>query len=284
MIILMFGTLEQSSPGATFWLLIWALMATVVSAYALARAASALRTRKRLTWDMHSDYIDISEFSNRNIPLKITYKGTEPRWLWATYLSLRNTGRQDISSEDAPEKHHIAVGQAGCRYIGFNKLITKKAKVNLSPLFRGNDVYCKVEFDRLGPGDEILASLLFVADERERLEVEGELFGAGSQIVSGYQQRLSAWRGLWWLLLGIVFTGFIGGAYLTAQVVENKAIYTFQMQILIIIYLLALITAGILMRPIKFWQQVPELFSDYTNRQERVVRLLKFLFFLQKEP
>lgn len=280
----MFAILELGSPVPAFWLLIWALASTVLAVYALGCAAAALRTRKRLTWDMHSEFIDISEFSNRNIPLKITYKGTEPRWLWATYLSLRNTGREDISSIDAPEKHHIAVGQTGCRYIGFNKLITKKAKVNLSPLFRGNDVYCKVEFDRLGPGDEILASLLFVADEKERLEVEGELFGEGSQVVNGYQQRLRAWRGLWWLLLSIVLTGILGGGWMAQQYINHKDVPTFQFQLLIIIYLLALITAGILMRPVKFWQQVPDLFADYPTRDQRITRLLRFLFFLQKEP
>lgn len=277
-------TVYLGNPVLTFWVVAYTLAATVTAIYALLRLAAAMRTSKRLTWDMHSEYIDISEFSNRNIPLKITYKGSEPRWLWATYLSLRNTGRHDISSADAPEKHHIAVGQAGCRYIGFNKLISKKAKVNLSPLFRGNDVYCKVEFDRLGPGDEILASLLFVADEKERLDVEGELFGEGSQIVSGYQQRLTAWRGLWWLLLSIVIVGCVGGTFLIAQTMYHREIYTFQMQVLIVIYLLALMTAGILLRPIRFWQQVPDLFAEYPNRQARILRLLRFLFFLQKEP
>ena len=71
-------------------------MLTPVTLWLVGHMLFVLKQNKRLTWDMHCEYIDLSEFSNRNIPLKISYKGTEPKWLWVAYVSLHNTGRVEI--------------------------------------------------------------------------------------------------------------------------------------------------------------------------------------------
>lgn len=276
--------LAYVETGDGFWLVIWAASATVALGFILAWSAPALRRRKQLTWDMHTEYIDTAEFSNRNIPLKIIYKGSEPRWLWATYFMLRNSGKLDITAADLPERHHLAVGAEDCRYIGFNKLISRKAKVSLNPLFRGESVFCKIEFDRLGPGDEILASLLYVADDKLRVQLEGELFGSENRILSGYEQRMRSWRGLWWLLLSVILVGSVAAVLFSLQFAEQRPILMYQMQILAVIYFLALLTAGILLRPIRYWQQIPELFGDYPPRTERIKRLVSFLFAMRDEP
>jgi hypothetical protein len=273
------------SPQFGFWLAIYAASITVLALWRIWALESRLRAGKRVTWDIRSEYIDVAEFSNRNIPLKVTYKGNEPRWLWATYLSLRNTGRGDIATSDNPERQHFIVGAEGCRYIGFNRLISEKAKVTLSPLFRGNDVYCKIDFDCLGPGDEILASLLFVADDKRDVELQGALFGANSHLTSGVQQRVLAWRGLWWLLLALIVVGSLT-ALLTYQLnfAEREAVQL-QMQVLGVIYSLALATAAVLLRPIRHWQQLPEQFQEHGTQQRRgrVWQTIRFILGLTDE-
>jgi len=272
------------SPTYGFWATIWALTATVAMLWALGYVFWSARRHRRITWDLHSEYIDISEFSNRNIPLRVTYRGTEPRWLWAAYLSLRNTGRVDIKADDNPEKQHFVVGHPGCRYIGFNRLVSEKAKVNLSPLFIENDVYCKIEFDSLGSGDEILCSLLFIADEKQRVELQGNLFGKGSQIISGYRQRLIAWRSLWWLLIAAILIGIIGGTIYIFQAAYYRQAAIYQFYILGTVYFLALLTAGLLLRPIRFWQEIPERFQlTHAERRNRWRRVLKFLFGISEQ-
>ena len=275
-----------SNPAFGFWLTIYAISLTVVLFWVIIYMVNAYRRRKCLTWDLHSEFIDVAEFSNKNIPLRVTYKGIEPRWLWASYLSLRNTGHLDIHAEDTPQKQHVIAGQEGCRYIGFNRLISEKAKVTLSPLFKGNDVYCKIEFDRLGPGDEILASLLFIADEQSKIEVQGELFGEGSKLISGYQQRMLSWRSLWWLLIIMIVAGIIGGAILLRQAIYSGGIILLHFQTLLIMYLLGLIAAALFMRPIRFWQQINERFqdSDTDKRRDRVWRSVRFIIGLSNEP
>jgi hypothetical protein len=272
------------APVYGFWLTIYALTLTVVLLWTIAHMYFRLRRNRRLTWDIHTEYIDIAEFSNRNIPLKVTYKGIEPRWLWATYLCLRNSGRVDLRGSDCPERQHLIVGHPGCRYIGFNRLVSEKAKVTLSPLFKGADVYCKIEFDQLGPNDEILCSLLFVADERHRVALEGNLFGANSQIISGYRQRLQSWRGLWWLLIVMVLVGLLGGSTLLRQSMYHQQVILYQLQILVVIYLLALATAAVLLRPVRFWQQIPERFSEAAERKrDKFWRTARFILGLSDE-
>lgn len=273
------------SPSVGFWLTIYAVTITVAAIWVVALLLGRLRGGKRVTWDLRTEYIDVAEFSNRNIPLKVTYKGNEPRWLWATYLSLRNTGHGDITAEDSPERQHFIVGAEGCRYIGFNRLISEKTKVTLSPLFRGNDVYCKIDFDRMGPGDEILASLLFVADEKHEVELQGALFGAHSHLSSGIKQRVLAWRGLWWLLLALVVVGSLT-AVLTYQLnfAERRAMQL-QMQVLGVTYCLALATAAVLLRPIRHWQQLPEQFQGKQTEDQRgrVWKTIRFILGLTDE-
>ena len=273
------------SPQFGFWLTIYAVTITVVAIWWIAALLSRLRGGKRVTWDIYSEYIDVAEFSNRNIPLKVTYKGNEPRWLWATYLSLRNTGRSDIATGDSPERQHFIVGAEGCRYIGFNRLVSEKTKVTLSPLFRGNDVYCKIDFDRLGPGDEILASLLFVADEKHEVELQGALFGAHSHLTSGVQQRVLAWRGLWWLLLALVVVGSLTGLLTYQLNYAERMQVQLQMQVLGVIYCLALATAAVLLRPIRHWQQLPEQFQEHPAEKRRghVLKTIRFMLGLTDE-
>lgn len=259
-----------------FWLLAYSIAVTLVSFVAIGSLVAKLRRNPRMTWELHSEYIDVSEFSNRNIPLRVNYKGTEPPWLWATYFSVRNTGVVPILQSDCPERQQLIVGAPGCRYIGFNKLISDKAKVTLSPLFKGEDVYCKVEFDKLGPGDEILASLLFIANEKKRVFVEGSLFGSGSRLISGYSQRIQSWRLLWWLLLGIGILGLLGGFLFWQQTVEQRGAVMLQLQYLAILYFLAIMTAGILLRPIRYWEQIPDKFHGRQQLASSLVDKVKF--------
>ncbi len=278
------GNIFSLSNPDVFWVSIYAVSITVVAITVISTLFTRLKRNRRLTWELHSEYIDVSEFSNRNIPMKLTYRGTEPRWLWATYLSLRNTGPLMITSEDCPDKQNIIVGKPGCRYIGFNKLISDKSKVTLSPLFKGDDVFCKLEFDRLGPGDEILVSLLFVADVKHRVMLKGSLHGADSQIISGYQSRLRAWRYLWWLLISVIAVGLAGGLLMVYTAVEHQRVFDYQFQILVILYLLALATAAILLRPIRYWEKIPEKFHNVEHTSSRgFLKTLKFMFGLIDE-
>ena len=275
--------MNHDAHTINYWLYIYSLTSTVLLVWLGVFLISRNQRGGQLTWDVHTEYIDVSEFSNKNIPLKVSYRGTEPRWLWATYLSIRNTGRQDVTADSVPEKRNLIIGKPGCRYIGFNRLISEKAKVTLNPLFRENDVYCKLEFDRLGPGDEILCSLLYVADEKQRVEVEGNLFGGGSRVVSGYRQRINSWRSLWWLLLTVVLAGSIGGAILVNSS-RGLPIQLYQWQIMMVCYLLALATAAVLLRPIRFWQQIPEKFQENrTPARHRFGKVIKFMLGLSDD-
>jgi hypothetical protein len=277
------------SESAVFWILIYSATISVVATWVFARYRLLHQRGKELTWDIHTEYIDIAEFSNRNIPLKVTYKGTEPRWLWATYLTLRNTGTETITNEDTPDRQGFTVGAEGCRYIGFNKLISDKAKVALRPLFRGTeheetpDVYAKLEFDRLGPGDEILVSLLYVADERRRVNFEGVLFGAYSKVASGYHQRMHNWRALWWLLFGTIIAGALAGWATHRFLYPDSATLLYQLAALLLVYCVALITAAVLLRPIYNWQQLLDRFVDHGSRRERSLKQLRFLLGFEKE-
>ena len=274
-----------ANPTFGFWITIYAVTITVATLWLAGYAVYRLKRRREVTWDLHTEYIDISEFSNRNIPLRVTYKGTEPKWWWATYLSLRNTGQMDILEGDQPEKQHFIVGEADCRYIGFNRLISEKAKVTLSPLFIGNDVYCKIEFDRLGPGDEIYMSLLFVAEDKADVKLEGNLFGANSRIVNGQLQRMQSWRSLWWLLITMIAAGGIGGGLILQQAIYSGQLVMYHLQTLLLIYFLALIGAAVLLRPIRFWQQIPERFHQTEERRRTLIlRTLKFILGLSEKP
>jgi hypothetical protein len=279
-----------SNPVYAFWLTVYAVSLTVLLIGLIGQRLFNMARRKRLSWDLQSEYIDIGEFSNRNIPVKVTYKGTEPRWLWATYLSLRNSGISDIVDADLPDKQHIVLGNEGCRYIGFNRLISDKARVTLTPLFRGSDVYCKIEFDRLGPGDEIICSLLFVADEKAEVKIEGNLYGANSQIVSGQRERLLSWRRLWWLLISVIVLGLIAAILFVQALVDQQAVLIGQLQALVILYLLALGTAGVFLRPIRYWHQVQERLQHNgpggpgtSARRPRFIRAVRFMFGLTEE-
>lgn len=273
-----------SDPTYGFWLTVYAASISFMLLWLAAGQIARLRKRKSLTWDIHSEYIDIAEFSNKNIPLKVTYKGSEPRWLWASYVSLRNSGTDDISTGDMPERQNIVVGSDGCRYIGFNRLISEKAKVTVNPLFKGNDVFCKIEFDKLGPGDEILVSLLFVADEKHRVLLEGGLYGANAQIVSGLRERLGNWRSMWWLLIGVILLGLIAATLFFEAMMDQREFLIIHLQALVIMYLLALGTAGVLLRPIRYWQQVQErLQTLHMPRRVRFIRALRFFFGLADE-
>jgi hypothetical protein len=278
-----------SSQVTVFWTLVYAATISVVTVWVMARFRVLHQRGKELTWDIHTEYIDIAEFSNRNIPLKIIYKGTEPRWLWATYLTLRNTGTEDISSEDTPEKQGFVVGGAGCRYIGFNKLVSEKAKVVLKPLFKGAevddkvDVAARIEFDRLGPGDEILVSLLFVSDERIRVDFQGKLFGRFSQVTSGYAQRMSNWRALWWLVIGAILAGAGAAWGVKFLAYPTSSILLYQLAALMLVYCIALGMAAVLLRPVYNWQQMLERFSDPVQRKQNFVRQLRYLFWLDRE-
>jgi hypothetical protein len=250
--------------------------------WTILRTLPKFQRARVLTWDQHTEHIDILDFSNRNIPLKVTYKGTEPRWLWATYLYLRNTGNEDIRQEDIPDKQGFVVGGNGARYIGFNKLISAKAKVTLSPLFRGNDVYCKIDFDRLGPGDEIVVSLLYIAEEMVPMEVEGNLFGSGSRIINGYHERVHAWRSLWWLLVTLIAVGTSAGFIVNSMYAPGEGL-TFQLVVLGVIYTLALATAIVLLRPIRSFQRLSEM-SHGHGADVSAGRWMRFFFGLSKEP
>jgi hypothetical protein len=275
------------SQPAVFWILVYSATISVVAIWVFARYRVLRQRGKELTWDIHTEYIDISEFSNRNVPLKVTYKGTEPRWLWATYLTLCNTGTETVSSEDTPDKQGFVIGAEGCRYIGFNKLISDKAKVVLKPLFRGAegdekvDVLAKIEFDRLGVGDEILVSLLFVADEKKRVEFDGKLFGAYSRVASGYQQRMSHWRALWWLVIGAIVAGAVTGWAIHRFMYAGSETLIYQMVALLLIYSVALASAAVLLKPAYNWQQMMERFGE--QPRQKSMRQLRYLFGLEKE-
>lgn len=265
--------------GILFWLVIYGLTISVALVWVLLRYSRNLRTGRHLTWDMHTSYIDISEFSNRNIPLKVSYKGHEPAFMWATYVVIRNSGRLDISSADATDKLPLVIGAPGCRYIGFNKLISSKAKVVLNPQFRESDVWCTLEFDRLGPGDEILCSLLFIAEEQKRIELDGSLFGEYSRLHSGYRERIHSWRMLWWLLIWIILIGIIGGWLMINRSIAGIEPSMYNILLLMFLYLVALSTASLLLRPIRFWQQIPLKFSETSvERKSRFRRSLQYLF------
>lgn len=268
---------------AFFWLSIALAMMSMIVIWVVVRYKALHQRRKELTWDIHSEYIDISEFSNRNIPLKVTYKGIEPRWLWATYLSLRNSGTEDVSSEDTPDKQSFIIGAQNCRYIGFNKLISDKARVVLSPLFQGNDVYCKLDFDRLGPGDEILVSLLYIADEKQRVELEGALYGAHSQVVNGYYTRMANWRGVWWLVIGALFFGAMAALAVYTYSPNRENVLMSQLWVLSLVYFMTLATAAVLLRPIYNWQQMLERFGEPGYRRSRSLKQLRYLFFIDRE-
>ena len=279
LLALLQNTILVEGAGVLFWLVIYGLTVTVILLWVLVRFSRNIRTGRHLTWDMHTSYIDISEFSNRNIPLKVSYKGHEPAHMWATYLVIKNTGKLDISSSDAPEKRQLVVGAEGCRYIGFNKLISEKAKVVLNPQFRENDVWCTIEFDRLGPGDEILCSLLFIAEEQKRVEMDGALFGEYSEIHSGYRERISSWRMLWWLLIWIIIIGVIGGWVMIARSVAGIQPSEYNLLLLLFLYVVALSAASLLLRPIRFWQQIPQKFSETkVERKGRTRRSIAYLF------
>ncbi|MEZ5338206.1 MAG: hypothetical protein R3F46_08045 [bacterium] len=279
LLALLQNTILVEGAGVLFWLVIYGLTVTVILLWVLVRFSRNIRTGRHLTWDMHTSYIDISEFSNRNIPLKVSYKGHEPAHIWATYLVIKNTGKLDISSNDSPEKRQLVVGADECRYIGFNKLISDKAKVVLNPQFRENDVWCTIEFDRLGPGDEILCSLLFIADEQKRVELDGVLFGEYSRVHSGYRERISNWRMLWWLLIWIIIVGAIGGWVMIARSIAGIQPSIYNFLLLMFIYIVALSAASLLLRPIRFWQQIPQKFSETpVERKGRVRRSLAYLF------
>ncbi|MCB1219726.1 MAG: hypothetical protein H7A35_11730 [Planctomycetales bacterium] len=279
LLALLQNNILYEGAGVLFWLVIYGLTVSVVLIWTLVRFGRNIRTGRHLTWDMHTSYIDISEFSNRNIPLKVSYKGHEPAHMWATYLVIKNTGKLDISSSDAPEKRQLVVGAEGCRYIGFNKLISEKAKVVLNPQFRENDVWCTIEFDRLGPGDEILCSLLFIAEEQKRVEMDGALFGEYSEIHSGYRERISSWRMLWWLLIWIIIIGVIGGWVMIARSVAGIQPSEYNLLLLLFLYVVALSAASLLLRPIRFWQQIPQKFSETkVERKGRTRRSIAYLF------
>jgi hypothetical protein len=276
------------SEGAVFWILVYSATISVVTIWVMARFRVLRQRGKEVTWDIHSEYIDISEFSNRNIPLRVTYKGIEPRWLWATYLTLRNTGSEDVSSDDTPDKQGFIVGAEDCRYIGFNKLVSDKAKVVLKPLFRGaeqddqQDVAARIEFDRLGPGDEILVSLLFIADERRRVNFEGRLFGGYSRVVNGYSQRMSNWRALWWLVIGAILAGALTSLAVKLTWAQQSNVLYYQLAAQMVIYFVALGMAAVLLRPIYNWQQMVERF-DAGSRKVDMAKQLRYLFWLEKE-
>jgi len=272
-----------------FWILVFSATLFVVSLWLLIHNKLLRGRGKELTWDIHTEFIDVSEFSNRNIPLKVTYKGTEPRWLWATYLTLCNSGTTDISSDDTPERQGFVVGAEGCRYIGFNKLVSDKAKVVLKPLFKGSegddrvDVSAKIEFDRLGPGDEILVSLLFIADERRRVGFQGKLFGANSMVRSGYELRMAAWRSIWWLIIGAILAGGLTGWAVNHFLYSNSDVLVYQLAALLVIYFIALATAAVLLRPIYNWQQLLDRFGEPGYRRDRSLKQLRYLFWLERE-
>jgi hypothetical protein len=276
------------SEAAIFWILVYSATISVVAIWVFARYRVLRQRGKELTWDIHTEYIDIAEFSNRNVPLKVSYKGTEPRWLWATYLTLRNTGTETITSDDTPEHSGFTLGAEGCRYIGFNKLISDKAKVVLKPLFRGpehdgnQDVFARIEFDRLGVGDEILVSLLYVADEKKRVEFEGKLFGAYSRVASGYHQRMVHWRALWWLVIGAIAAGAITGWAVHRFMFNSSETLIYQMVALLLIYSVALASAAVLLKPMYNWQQMMDRFGDQP-RHDIARRQLRYLFGLEKE-
>jgi hypothetical protein len=276
------------SETAIFWILVYSATISVVAIWVFARYKVLRQRGKELTWDIHTEYIDIAEFSNRNVPLKVSYKGIEPRWLWATYLTLCNTGTETLSSDDTPDKQGFIIGAEGCRYIGFNKLISDKAKVVLKPLFRGAetddkvDVFARIEFDRLGVGDEILVSLLFVADQRKRVEFSGKLFGAYSRVLSGYHQRMSNWRALWWLVIGAIITGALTGWAVHRFLYAGSETLIYQMAALMLIYSVVLGSAAVLLRPIYNWQQMLERFGEHSRRVD-ARRQLRYLFGLEKE-
>ncbi|MDQ3023506.1 MAG: hypothetical protein M3R04_03840 [bacterium] len=274
---------------AVFWILVYSATISVVTIWVMARFRVLHQRGKELTWDIHSEYINIAEFSNRNIPLNVSYKGIEPRWLWATYLTLRNTGTEDISSDDTPEKQGFLVGAEGCRYIGFNKLVSDKAKVVLRPLFSGTeqddqvDVSARIEFDCLGPGDEILVSLLFIAEERRRVDFSGNLFGAYSRVMSGYNQRMSNWRSLWWLVIGSIAAGAAAAWIVKETMYPKSEVLFYQFGAQLVIYFIALGMVAVLLKPIYNWQQMLERFSEPGHRKLSMSRQLRYLFWLEKE-
>ncbi len=272
-----------ADPRVTFWAILFALSALIFALWVLLRSTAKFQRSRHLTWDQHTQYIDILDFSNRNIPLKVTYKGTEPRWLWATYLYLRNTGNEDISEADIPDKQGFVIGASNCRYIGFNKLVSPKAKVTLSPLFRGNDVFCKIDFDRLGPGDEIVVSLLFVADEKQQMSVEGNLFGAGASVIDGSKERMRNWRALWWLLISLIALGTVAGIIISSISPGGPAVF-YQLLVLMVLYSMALATAVVLLRPVRYYQRLHDQFSEHQADLPSAGRWLRFFLGLSREP
>ncbi|HES58548.1 MAG TPA: hypothetical protein ENO21_03860 [Firmicutes bacterium] len=266
-------------PAAGFWITNYAITITVISLVLIVWLIGRMRRIRRLTWEIQTEYIDVSEFSNRNIPLRVTYKGEEPRWMWATYLAIKNTGNIDVTSEDFAAKEKLIIGNKGARYIGFNRIISEKAKVTLNPLFETDSVYCSMEFDRLGPGDEVLVSLLFVADNKIPIEASGELFGQRSTIVSGYRYRQQSWRLLWWLLIIVITLGIIGAIFYVDQAMQHRELLRYHFQILLVLYFLALGAAAVLLRPIRFKElSFERLYSGRSAKRASITAFLRFLF------
>lgn len=266
-------------PALGFWIVNYAITLTVISLALIVWLIGRMRRIRRLTWEVQTEYIDVSEFSNRNIPLRVTYKGDEPRWMWATYLAIKNTGNMDITAADFSTKEKLIIGNQGCRYIGFNRIISEKAKVTLSPLFESDTVYCSMDFDRLGPGDEILVSLLYVADKRSDVEVKGEFFGSSAGVVSGYRHRQQSWRLLWWLLIIVITLGIIGAVFYVDRAMQHRALLRYHFQILLVLYFLALGAAAVLLRPIRFKElSFERLYSGRKSKGTSITMFLRFLF------
>jgi len=266
-------------PALGFWIVNYAITLTVISLALMFWLIGRMRRVRRLTWEIQTEYIDVSEFSNRNIPLRVTYKGEEPRWMWATYLAIKNTGNMDITSADFATKEKLLIGNKGCRYIGFNRIISEKAKVTLNPVFEADTVYCGMELDRLGPGDEILVSLLYVADTRADVHVEGEFYGAKSGVISGYRHRQQSWRLLWWLLIIVITLGIVGAVFYVDQAMQHRDLLRYHFQILLVLYFLALGAAAVLLRPIRFKElSFERLYSGRKAKSTSITNFLRFLF------
>jgi hypothetical protein len=71
----------------------------------------------------------------------------------------------------------------------------------------------------------------------------------------------------------------------------NQALYSggvimLHFQTLLIMYMLALIAAALFLRPIRFWQQIPDRFQERESGERRgtFLRTVRFILGLTSEP
>jgi hypothetical protein len=102
-------------------------------------------------------------------------------------------------------------------------------------------------------------------------------------VTSGYSQRMSSWRALWWLVLGAIFAGALAAWVVKTAMYPSSEVLFYQLAAQLVIYFVALGMAAVLLKPVYNWQQLVERFAEPTHRRMSLTRQLRYLFWLEKE-